>query len=171
MEKCVYFTDQFFSFGKTDIYNESQEKVGELDLKSAFTSSMCVENEKGEILVEGAFPFLSGKWVITKPDGTEIGKVSASFSFFAKRYRYTTNDERYEIESPAFSKEYIILNENNEEVATFKKVNGIFQAAAYELKNVSGKLLTEELIAVVMGVNEIEKRRRSSGASTGTAAT
>jgi hypothetical protein len=79
MEKCVYFTDQFFSFGRTDIYNESQEKVGELDLKSAFTSSMSVENEKGEIVVEGCFPFFSGKWVIKKSDGTELGMVSASF--------------------------------------------------------------------------------------------
>jgi hypothetical protein len=170
MDKCVYFTDQFFSFGITDIYNELQEKVGELDLKSAFTSSMSVENEKGEIVVEGCFPLFSGKWVIKKSDGTELGKVSASFSFFTKRYKYTTNNGRFEIESPAFSKEYTILNEINEEVATFKKVNGIFQAAAYELKNISGSLLTEELITVVMGVNEIEKRRRSS-ANSGTIST
>ncbi|MFS0636932.1 hypothetical protein AB1K84_13610 [Mesobacillus foraminis] len=171
MENTVYFADNLFSAGRTEIYNQSQEKVGELNLKSAFTSSMSVENSMGETVVEGAFPFLSGKWVITKPEGTELGKVSASFSLFTKRYYYTAIDGRYEIESPAFSKEYTILNQGKEEVATFKKVNGLFQAAAYELKKVPDSLLTEELIAVVMGVNEIEKRRRNSSAGTGSAAT
>jgi hypothetical protein len=53
-------------------------------------------------------------------------------------------------------------------VATFKKVNGFFQASAYELKHNSNHLLTEELIAVVMGVNAIEKRNSSSaGAGAG----
>ena len=171
MEKCVYFTDQFFSSGRTDIYNESQEKLGKLDLKSAFTSSVSVENEKGEVIVEGSFPFLSGKWTIKQPNGKELGEVKASFSFFAKRYHYTTNFGRFEFESPAFSKEYTILDGNKAAVATFKKVSGIFQAAAYELRNFSDFFLTEELIAVVMGVNAIEKRRSSSdgggaGAST-----
>lgn len=171
MDTCVYFTDQFFSSGRTDIYNESQEKIGNLDLKSAFTSGVSVVNEKGEIIVEGSFPFLSGKWTIKQPNGKEFGQVRASFSFFTKRYSYTTNSGRFEIESPAFSKEYTILDDNKAEVATFKKVSGIFQAAAYELRNYSDLLLTEELIAVVMGVNAIEKRRSSSadggaGAST-----
>ncbi len=119
MDKCVYFTDQFFSSGRTDIYNESQEKLGKLDLKSAFTSSVSVENEKGEIIVKGGFPFLSGKWTIKQPNGKEFGEVRASsFSFFTKRYSYTTNSGRFEIESPAFSKEYTILDENKAEVAT-----------------------------------------------------
>jgi uncharacterized protein YxjI len=170
MEKCVYFKDNFFSSGKTDIYNESQEKLGALDLKSAFGSSLNVENEKGEIVVEGSFPFFSSRWQIKQPDGFELGEVKASFSFFSKRYHYLTNKDIYEIESPAFSKEYTILNENKREVATFKKVNGFFESAAYELKNHSDTLLTEELIAVVMGVNAIEKRR-SSSATTGGAAT
>jgi uncharacterized protein YxjI len=162
MEKCVYFNDNFFSSGKTDIYNETQVKLGALDLKSAFGSSLNVENEKGEILVEGSFPFFSGRWSIKQPDGTELGEVKASFAFFSKRYHYLTNNAAYEIESPAFSKEYTILDENKSEVATFKKVNGFFASAAYELKNHSNTLLTEELIAVVMGVNAIEKRRNSN---------
>jgi hypothetical protein len=165
MDQCVYFSDQFFSHGRTEILNESQERVGELDLKSAFTSSMSVENDRGEVLVTGSFPFLSGKWVIKKADETEIGRVAASFSLFTKRYYYQNDHERFEIESPAFSREYTVLNETKEEVATFKKVNGIFQAGAFELKNLSGSLLTEELIAVVMGVNEIEKRRRNAANS------
>jgi hypothetical protein len=168
MEKCVYFNDNFFSSGITDIYNISQEKLGNLDLKSAFGSSLNVENEKGEVVVEGSFPFFSGRWSIKQADGSELGEVKASFAFFSKRYHYLTNHATYEIESTAFSKEYTILDENNTEVATFKKVNGFFESAAFELKNLSDTLLTEELIAVVMGVNAIEKRRNSS-AGTGAA--
>ncbi|MFD1356837.1 hypothetical protein ACFQ4X_02910 [Fictibacillus halophilus] len=162
MDKCVYFNDNFFSSGKTDIYNESQERLGEIDLKSAFGSSLNVENEKGAVVVEGSFPFFSNRWSIKKPDGNELGEVKSSFAFFSKRYHYLTNNATYEIESPAFSKEYTILDENKAEVATFKKVNGFFQSAAFELKNYSDSLLTEELIAVVMGVNAIEKRNNSS---------
>ncbi|ANX11552.1 hypothetical protein ABE41_005990 [Fictibacillus arsenicus] len=162
MEKCVYFNDNFFSSGKTDIYNESQERLGEIDLKSVFGSSLNVENEKGEVVVEGNFPFFSNRWSIKQPNGTELGEVKSSFAFFSKRYHYLTNNAAYEIESPAFSKEYTILDENKAEVATFKKVNGFFQSPAFELKNYSDSLSTEELIAVVMGVNAIEKRHNSS---------
>ncbi|WP_242611878.1 hypothetical protein [Fictibacillus sp. BK138] len=82
MEKCVYFNDNFFSSGKTDIYNESQERIGEIDLKSAFGSSLNVENERGEVVVEGSFPFFSGRWNIKQSDGTELGEVKSSFPFF-----------------------------------------------------------------------------------------
>ncbi|MET3728330.1 uncharacterized protein YxjI [Fictibacillus halophilus] len=162
MERCVYFKDTFFSSGKTDIYNGEQQKRGMLDLKSAFSSGVSIEDESGMVVVEGGFPFLSGKWVIKQPDGKELGVVKSSFAFFSKKYRYLTKDHTYEIEAPAFSKEYIILNENRTEIATFKKINGFFQASAYELKHNSDVLLTEELIAVVMGVNAIEKRNQSS---------
>ncbi|KKK39073.1 hypothetical protein WQ57_04620 [Mesobacillus campisalis] len=167
MDSRVYFKDQMFSAGRTDIYNESQEKVGKLDLKSAFTSSMSVENAQGELLVEGSFPFLSGKWLVKTPDGPELGRVRAAFTFFSKKYYYDKDYESFEIESPAFSREYTILNAGRQEVASFKKVNGFFQSAAFELNNVSDSLLTEELIAVVMGVNEIEKRRRNASANGG----
>jgi hypothetical protein len=59
------------------------------------------------------------------------------------------------------------LKSGRQEVASFKKVNGFFQSAAFELTNLSDSLLTEELIAVVMGVNEIEKRRRNASANGG----
>jgi uncharacterized protein YxjI len=164
MDKCVYFNDNFFSSGRTDIYNESQEKLGEIDLKSAFGSSLNVENERGEVVVEGSFPFFSGRWNIKQPNGTKLGEVKSSFAFFTMQYHYLTKNDTYEIESPAFSKEYTILDEHKAEVATFKKVNGFFQSAAFELKNYSDSLSTEELIAVVMGVNAIEKRNNSSAA-------
>ncbi|MCP3028491.1 hypothetical protein [Halobacillus sp. A5] len=171
MEQCVYFSDQFFSAGKTDIYNDAQELVGQLDLKSAFTSSLNVENEKGDVIIEGGFPFFSRKWNVTNAEGKVLGRVKDSFSFFTKRYSYTTDSETYEIESPAFSKEYTILNEQKTEAATFKKVSGFFQSAAYELRNSSSSLQTEELIAVVMGVNAIEKRNSSNAGNAGGGAT
>ncbi|WP_137789328.1 hypothetical protein [Bacillus sp. E(2018)] len=168
MERCVYFKDTIFSSGKTDIFNGDQQKRGVLDLRSAFSSGVSIEDESGRVIVEGGFPFLSGKWVVKQPDGKEYGVVKSSFAFFSKRYHYVTNEQTYEIEAPAFSKEYTLFDENKLEVATFKKVNGLFQAAAYELKHNSERMLTEELIAVVMGVNAIEKRNRSSaGAGAG----
>ncbi|MGD6962449.1 hypothetical protein ACQCVB_09615 [Fictibacillus phosphorivorans] len=168
MERCVYFKDTFFSSGRTDIYNAEQQKRGVLDLKSAFSSGVSIENETGRVLVEGSFPFMSGKWIVKQSDGKELGVVKSAFAFFSKRYRYITNGPTYEIEAPAFSKEYTIFDESKSEIATFNKVNGFFQASAYELKNNSDALLTEELIAVVMGVNAIEKRNQSSaGAGAG----
>ncbi|KIL51047.1 hypothetical protein [Jeotgalibacillus campisalis] len=167
MEKIVYFSDQFFSAGRKDIWNESKEKIGVLDLKSAFTSGVNVENAEGELMVEGGFPFLSGKWLVKQRDGTELGEVKGNFSWFSKSYRYTADRGHFEIESPAFSREYRMVDENGEEAATFKKVNGFFQAPAYELVNKSTILLTDELIAVVMGVNAIEKRRKAAASSGG----
>jgi uncharacterized protein YxjI len=168
MDTCIYFKDNFFSSGKTDIYNESQEKLGHIDLKSAFGSSLNVENEKGEVVVEASFPIFSSKWSIKQSDGSELGKVKSSFAFFSKRYHYVTENMTYEIQSPAFSKEYVIYDENMQEVATFKKVNGFFESAAYELKNYSDILLTEELIAVVMGVNAIDKNNAISAGGAAT---
>ncbi|MCA0972852.1 hypothetical protein LCM20_19905 [Halobacillus litoralis] len=162
MERNVYFSDQFFSAGRTEIYNESRDRVGTLDLKSAFTSSVNIENQEGEVVIEAAFPFLSGRWSVSYPGGSELGSVKASFSFFSKRYCYETDRGRFEIESPALSGEYTIYDESESTVAVFHKVSGFFQASAYELQNHSDSLATEELIAVVMGVNAIQKRRSNA---------
>jgi len=163
MNKYVYFTDQFFSSGRTDIFNESQQKIGSINLRSSFTSSVSVENELGESIVEGSFLPLSNRWVVKHSYGDELGKVKMAFTLFSKSYHYTNHSSnRFKIEAPAFSKEYMIMDENKKVVAMFQKVSGVFQAAAYELRNDSEILSTEELIAVVMGVNAIERRRRSS---------
>ncbi|QTN00655.1 hypothetical protein ERJ70_15975 [Sediminibacillus dalangtanensis] len=77
----------------------------------------------------------------------------------------------YEIRSEAFSKDYDILDDENENLtATFKKVSGFFQSPAYELRNHSSELSNEEFIAVVTGANMITKRNNSAGASGGAAA-
>lgn len=130
MDRSVYFSDQFFSTGRTDIYNEEKEIKGALDLKSSFTSSLSVEDEQGDILMEAAFPFLLGKWTIWDSKGKVMGELKANFSLFTKKYTYKTNTTTYPIDSPAFSGEYTIYNEREREVATFKKVNGFFQASA-----------------------------------------
>ncbi|WP_082233106.1 hypothetical protein [Halobacillus massiliensis] len=162
MEKYIYFSDHIFSKGKKDIYDKEENRIGSLDLKSAFTSSVNVENKKGEVVIEGKFPSFSNKWAVSLSDGNELGQVKSSLSFFTKRYKYKTSTEQYEIESPALSREYIIYDKYKKEAATFKKVNGLFEAAAFELRNNSDSLLTEELIAVVMGVNAIQKRRNNA---------
>lgn len=50
-----YFRDNFFSAGKTEILNEANEVIGELDLKSAFGSSLDVYGKNGELLCSGGF--------------------------------------------------------------------------------------------------------------------
>ncbi|ARI77790.1 LURP-one-related/scramblase family protein [Halobacillus mangrovi] len=162
MEACVYFSDNFFSTGRTDIYNKDKDKVGSLHLKSAFSSSVDVEDINGKIVVQGSFPIFSNRWSVQHSKGEELGKVKTGFSFFKKRFRYETSEQSLEIESPAMSKDYTMTDQSGVEVATFRKVSSFFQSAAYELKNHTSSLSTEELISVVMGVNAIEKRRSSA---------
>ncbi|AJD92819.1 hypothetical protein JMA_35020 [Jeotgalibacillus malaysiensis] len=168
MENKVYFSDQFFSAGMTDIYNESQEKIGTLDHMSMFTSGIRIEGVHRTTGIEAGFGFFSNKWTIKRGE-EELGYVKNAFSFFTKKYRYFKDGLEYEIESPAFSKEYTVLNESREEVVFFRKVSGFFQTAAYELVNHSELFEADELIAVIMGVNAIEKRNRSAGSGGGAA--
>ncbi|MDQ0481776.1 hypothetical protein [Guptibacillus hwajinpoensis] len=163
MSERIYFSDKFFSSGRTEIVNENQEKIGSLNLKSVFSPKVEVENKQGEVILEGSFTFLSNKWVVLNGDGDQLGVVKTSFSFFSKQYKYFTRGKVIEIESPAFSKEYRMVDENGIEVATFRKVNAFFQTTAFELHNSSDDVQTEELIAVIMGVNAFEKTAASAG--------
>jgi uncharacterized protein YxjI len=167
-QKKLYFSDTFFSTGKTDILTEEEEKIGEIDLKSMFSSSVDILNGKQEVLVSGKFPMLGIHWKVLDRDGTELGKLKEKFAFFSKKYSYEAYDrDTFFIDSELFSKEYVIKREADEAViATFKKVSGIFSSAAYELDNHSNTLTSPELIAVIMGVNAIQKRNNSSNAVT-----
>ncbi|MBM7581104.1 LURP-one-related/scramblase family protein [Jeotgalibacillus terrae] len=167
MENRMYFSDQFFSAGKTDIFNGNKEKIGAIDHKSAFTSGINIEDIYGETVIEAGFSFFSNKWSIKRAE-EELGFVKYAISFFTKKYRYFKNGQEFEIESPAFSKEYTVFNSAKEEVATFRKVSGFFQSSAYELTNHTDVFEADELIAVIMGVNAIEKRNQgaSGGAAT-----
>ena len=169
MGSIRYFSDNFFSAGVTDIYNEEKEIVGQLDLKSAFSSSLVVRNNSGETLVQGRFPFLSNKWIVEDAGGSEKGILRARFSFFSKRYEYLSNEHGlFRIESEAFSRHYELYNEQKEKAAEFDKINGFLASPAFRLQNQS-PMEDEELIAVVMGVSNIQKRRsNSANAAAGT---
>ncbi len=164
--KTIYFSDNFFSSGLTNIYDENQNEIGKLDLKSAFSSSLRVMDLSGNILTEGRFRFFSGKWSICDATNTEIGLLRQRFSFFTKKYEYEANGRgTYTIISESFSKEYRVLDTNEHEVAHFVKTSGFFQSDAYKLTNQSNKLTNEELIAVVMGITMIIKSNTAAAGS------
>ncbi|GGA46235.1 hypothetical protein [Paenibacillus physcomitrellae] len=153
----LYFRDNFFNAGETEILNERNERVGYLNLKSAFGSSIEVYGN-GVQVCSGRFPFFSGRWEVQDVHGNTLGKLRSRFTFFSKKYTYETNGRgEYDILSPAFSKEYEVVNDYGV-VARFAKVSGWFSASAYELSNSSELLNDYELVAVIMGVHEIQKR-------------
>jgi uncharacterized protein YxjI len=168
VDKVVYFKDNFFSAGRTEIYNEAKEKVGELDLKSMFSAGVEIVDLDGSVKVSGKFPFFGVKWRIYDGQEQEIGALKQKLSFFSKKYEYEANERgTYFIKSEAFSKQYDIYENDTSIVAKFEKISGFFASPAFQLTNHSTLLSTEELIAVVMGVNAIQRRNNSnSSAST-----
>ncbi len=165
---AVYFKDNFFSAGRTEIFTAEKEKTGELDLKSMFSSSVEVFDENGKLVISGRFPFFSRKWEITNGNGEHLGQLKETMSLFKKTYEYITGSaEFYFIESPAFSMEYTVMDERKEQIAKFEKISGFFSSSAFKLTNQSERLTTEELIAVVMGVNAIQKRKRAAASGGG----
>ncbi|SER18854.1 hypothetical protein SAMN04487944_101563 [Gracilibacillus ureilyticus] len=168
MEQTIYIADNFFSAGKTMIKNRNNEEIGLLDLKSAFGSSISVYDLEGNVLISAKFRPFSTKWVVSDPV-CERGILKQKLFSFSRTYYYTTaNQEVWEINKPAFSRDFTMKDHNNNTVAEFKKISGFFSSPAYEINNLMNKLETEELIAVVMGVNAIEK---SNGAAAGGAST
>jgi len=160
----VYFSDRFFSTGYTEIVNENNEKIGELDLQSMFTSGIHVLDERGEIAYSGKFRFFSNAWLIFDRYGEEIGVLKSRISFLSKKYWYEGSRGEYEIESPAFSREYTVRKPEGRTVAQFRRTDSFFGAGAFELSNHS-ELPTEELILVVMGVHAIQKRQNNAAAT------
>jgi uncharacterized protein YxjI len=164
----IYFTDNFFSAGITDIFNEQKDIIGALDLKSAFSSSVDVIDQSGKVVVKGRFPLFSRKWIVSDNAEHELGALKQRFSFFTKKYEYDTKQRGvYHIQSEALSREYCILNSQEEIIATFKRTNGIFASPTYCLTNHFEQISNEELIAVVMGVNMIRKRNNASAINNG----
>ncbi len=162
----LYFRDNFFNTGVTEILNGQEENVGHLDMKSAFGSAIDVYGQNGQLLCSGSFPFFSGKWEVTGADGKQLGVVRSRFAFFTKKFTYETESRgSYEIVSPAFSKQYDISDENSTLVARFEQVNGWFSSGAFLLDNQSELLDTYELVAVIMGMHAIQKRQRASAAT------
>ncbi|NOU96693.1 hypothetical protein GC093_26245 [Paenibacillus sp. LMG 31456] len=162
--QTVYFSDRFFSTGLTDIRDEDNNKIGELDLQSMFSSGIHVLDERGRMTYSGKFRFFSNTWLVLNRDGDEIGALKAKMAFFKKQYAYVGRHDEFRIEAPAFSKEYTVTTVRGDIVAEFARTDGMFSSGAFALKNRSS-LPMEELILVVMGVHAIQKRQ-SAAAST-----
>ncbi|WP_077298439.1 hypothetical protein [Virgibacillus pantothenticus] len=170
MENKIYIEDNFFSAGRTAIRNHQNEKIGDLDLKTAFSSSINVYDSQGTRLAEGKFKsFFSSQWVVIDATAEIIGTLKANWFSFKKEYTYTVkNGHEYTITSPVFSKTFTMTDEQEREiVASFTRVSNFFSSPAYELINHTDRLSMEEFIVVVMGVNAIEKSKAaaSSGGS------
>lgn len=164
--KTVFFSDNFFSAGRTDILNDQKEKIGEIDLKSAFSSSIDVLDLNGVIVVNGKFPVFGNRWKIYNQSNREIGEVKVKFTFLAQKYEYQVyGGKAFTIQAEPFSRKYEIFNDHQELIAKFAKVSGFFSAAAFQLSSFTEEISVEELVAVVMGVNAIQKRRNSSASS------
>ncbi|WP_416291771.1 hypothetical protein [Paenibacillus illinoisensis] len=158
----LYFRDNFFNAGYTEIMDGNQEQAGHLDLKSLFGSSLDVFGPEG-LICSGRFGMLSNRWDVTSVDGRHLGVLRARMSFFSKRYEYDAGPRGiYEVSAPAFSQEYDVTGMGGRTVASFRRTSGWFSSGAFVLSNESEQLDTYELIAVVMGVHAINKRRNSA---------
>lgn len=161
----LYFKDNFFSAGTTDIMNETGEIVGSVDLKSAFGSSLDVYDKAGMRVCGGKFRFFSNKWEISDANEYELGVLRMRMSFFTKKFEYDAGERGiYEIISPSFSKEYEVQGEDGQVIARFNQTSNWLQSGAFYLENGSEHIGEWELIAVVMGVHAIRKRANNSSA-------
>lgn len=169
MKKTVYFSDNFFSSGETEIFDEDQKIIGKLDLRSAFSAAVDVKTPAGDIIVSGSFGFFSNKWFVKDHQENELGELRERFAFFKSIYEYKAHGRGiYRLESPAFSREYTLFDENDELAAEFNRIDSFFESPAFQLSDYTPDLETEELVAVVMGMNAIQKRRRSQSSSAAT---
>ncbi|WP_223701767.1 hypothetical protein [Sutcliffiella deserti] len=169
MKKTVFFSDNFFSSGETEIFNEDKKVIGKLDLRSAFSAAVDVKTPEGDIIVSGGFGFFSNKWFVKDHKENELGELRQRFAFFKSIYEYNAFGRGiYRLESPAFSREYTLYDEKDELAADFKRTDSFFESAAFQLSDYTSVLETEELVAVVMGMNAIEKRRRAQNNSAAT---
>ncbi|OWA34109.1 hypothetical protein B9G55_17435 [Saccharibacillus sp. O16] len=160
----LYVTDNFFNSGRTEILNAAGEAAGMLDLRSAFGSALDVYASSGELLYTGKFRLMLRRWQVMDGSGREIGELRPKFTLFSKKFEYDAGQRGvYEIESPNFSKEYI-MTQDGVEVAHFARTSSWMLSGAYQLQNAS-PLDEYELVAVVMGVNAIRKRQRSAANS------
>lgn len=165
----LYFKDNFFNSGITTIMDVSGQYAGELDLQGAFSSSLTVYGPDRERLFHGRFPFLSSKWEVSNGKGDVLGKLRNKMSIRSKKYEYNAGSRgTFTITSPLFSKAYTIEDDNGNSVAHFQKVNGWLQSRAYRLVNEDSRLNDYELITVVMGVYELEKRDNDASGSIST---
>ncbi|MEK8129625.1 hypothetical protein WMW72_17090 [Paenibacillus filicis] len=160
--RTVYFRENFFSSGETEILDEAQRQVGRLDLHSMFHSGVTVYSSGGLASYSGKFRFFSNKWFVYSGNEQEMGVLRSRISFLSQRYEYDSfRHGIFTIEAPAFSKDYTVVAPNGQVAAEFRRISHFFASGAFELTNHSG-LQMQELIVVVMGVHAIRKRKQSS---------
>ncbi|GLX71247.1 hypothetical protein [Paenibacillus glycanilyticus] len=160
----LYFRENFWNAGTTEILDEQENQIGHLDMRSAFSSAIDIYDSKGQLLYNGRFPFFSGKWEVSGADEEQVGVLRSRLSFFSKKYSYETIGRGdYEIISPAFSREYDIIDESENVVAQFKQVNGWLSSGAFVLDNQCEFLDPYELVAVIIGMHAIQKAASSAG--------
>lgn len=167
MDQTIYFQDNFFSSGLTEIRNQDFIKLGLLDLKTAFSRKVSLLDLDRQEVMRGMFVhFFSRKWKVIDAAGIEQGIVQQKLFSFTKTFAYyKPNGAHFRIESPIFSREYNIYDHNEELVAQFHRVSSFFSVPAFKLDNHSNELSTEELIIVIMGVNAIQKNNNAAASS------
>lgn len=160
-----YFSDNFFSAGVTEIFNENKEITGYLDLKNMFTSTLSVMDAEQRDLIKGKMGFFA-HWTVSDADGNKLGVLKQKLSLFSKKYHYidSKGELKYSIESEALSKKYDILDDKGNLAAQFERVSHFFSSPAYKLHVVTDGYL-EEMIAIVMGVNMIRKQNAAAASS------
>ncbi|RXZ79344.1 hypothetical protein EBB07_23080 [Paenibacillaceae bacterium] len=160
----LYFHDNFFSAGETQIMNASGASVGTINLQNMLTATMSVYDANGKLRCSGKFPFFSMRWEVTDGQGSVWGELRRRFTLFEKRYEYNTYSRGlFYIEAPAFSRSYDIFDHSGRKVAAFYNTNNWLQSGAFCLTNHDASLLDDyELIAVIMGVHSIQKRQRNA---------
>lgn len=160
----LYFKDNFFNAGLTEIMDAEGNRMGEIDLHGMFGSKLTVYGRDGRLECEGRFRFF--RWHVEDGAGRPLGELRNRMSLMTKRYEYDAGKNGvYEIISPAFSREYTITDKSGAVAAKFNKVSGWLQSGAFHLINRSGHLGDYELVAVVMGVHELRKRDNNSAAT------
>jgi len=161
----LIFRDNFFSRGETEIIDEQSMPAGVLDLKSSFGSSVDIFDKDGRLACSGKFRSFSSKWEV-EAGGRTLGVLRYRFSWTKKKYEYDAFGRgRFEITSPAFSKEYDIHNSMGKRIAAFERVSGWFASGAYALDNITEELDSYELVALIMGVHSIQKRHNSAAST------
>lgn len=153
----LYFKDNFFSNGVTEIMDESGTEVGSLDLKSAFSPSVDVYGRSGELFYKGRLETIAPyrRWKILDANKEEIGELRSKFSWKGRIFEYDAGRRGvYGIRAP-FSLEGFAITENDQKIASYAKINGWLSPNAYVLRSPSLRIEPYEWVAVVMGVSAL----------------
>jgi|GEM_PF-1245206 len=154
----LYFNERTWTKGLSDILNSKGEKVGVIDLKSAWTSSIAIYDASDALICTGNFRTFSLKWDVKDAKGKNMGTIRDSSSFFKRKYQYETEGRGvYTIEIAPFMGACTVVDAYRSIAATFQQINGWLQADAFRLRNHSPWLNHYELIAIIFGMHQINK--------------